>query len=301
MEITGGSFEVVASGFSLLCGAVAMVLLFEMLRRRLSTFASAATVTGLSAFASAPVFQVAYTESLSLLLLVIVLWTLQTRRYWAFSAVVVILSLTRPVVLPLLLVFLVHWFLRWRRDRASLTSHDHFRIGATAGVVALSALLWPLIAWFVTGDRAAFLATQESWSLTPGASMLRASITGRALIDRELYAAVLLIGVVAYLLFVLGPVRARTWPIELRAWALAYPAYILLATQPTASTYRYLLLAIIPFWPFPEPSETRSPRSELVAKTTLLVLFVAVGLYLQYFWVTGIFTVDTAPDEQPFP
>ena len=96
-----------------------MCLLYRMIARRADAFAGAMTVIVLSTFPSGVVFQAAYTESLTFLLVVVSLGLLERRRYGALLVSGLLLSVTRPVVLPLALAVGVHWLARWRGRRAS--------------------------------------------------------------------------------------------------------------------------------------------------------------------------------------
>ncbi|HEX6877614.1 MAG TPA: hypothetical protein VF165_18295, partial [Nocardioidaceae bacterium] len=95
---------------------------------------------------------------------------------------------------------------------------------------------------------------------------------------------------------------SHRWGLELRAWVAIYPVYILLATQPTMSVVRYLMLAMVPWWPFPEAGEQHDePGRPGLVHWLILACALALELVLQYAWVTRVFTIDVGPDYQGFP
>ena len=79
--LTGASFGLAASVVSLTCGAAAMCVLDRMLTPRCGRFVAALTVLAVCCAPPAPVLQVAYTESIGLLLVLLALRALEARRY----------------------------------------------------------------------------------------------------------------------------------------------------------------------------------------------------------------------------
>ena len=93
----------------------------------------------------------------------------------------------------------------------------------------------------------------------------------------------------AALVVVLVRAPARLWGVELRTWAWAYPLYILGSTRPTTSVIRYALLAIVPWWPFPEIGQQVTARRDRLALAALVTLL-GIGsqlVWLRWFWVIG--------------
>lgn len=301
MWLTSMPFEVAASLVSVVAAGIAIVVIHRcLLNRGISRFAAGASVACLCAFPTAPVLQVAYTESVTLLLLVSTLNCLTSRRYLVYSILVVVISLTRPIALPLAVIAGVHVLIRLRQE-AGLPSAR--RAASFIGVVALpgfSTLLWPGIAWAVTGEKNAFFLTQEAWRLSSHASFFQASTLWQALESKVLFVGVFLLLTTLFLVVARRP--ARLWGTEMRVWAVTYPLYILAATQPTPSIFRYLLLALVPWWPFPEAgADDRESMPARILRWTLLVILVAAGFIAQYFWITEVFTVDQGPEHQTFP
>jgi len=81
MALTGLSFGVSATVVNLVAGGAAMVVMFALVERTAGRFAAFVAVLISCCFVAAPLFQAAYSESLSLLLVCTVLLLLAKRRY----------------------------------------------------------------------------------------------------------------------------------------------------------------------------------------------------------------------------
>jgi len=274
----GLGFGVAASIVSLLAGALAVCLLYRLLCESADQFTALLGVLGLCFFPSAPVLQAVYTESLALLLILIAIGCLRHHRYGLVLGSAILLSLVRPIVLPLALVVAVHGAARWRREGATLSSWERVQIAATAAGCAASFALWPLIAGLVTGEPNAYFLTQEAWiqhsTDAPWPSWIAISFGNPGVF-------VVVASVLAFMVWIVVRPDARAWGLEGRAWVLAYGVYILASTQPTFSAFRYALLAAFPCWPFPEAGRIVSPR----ARVMLVIAIAMVGLVSQFFWL----------------
>ncbi|MEJ2578430.1 MAG: hypothetical protein P8Z68_04965 [Kineosporiaceae bacterium] len=143
MGITGASWPLTASLVALASGALAVVLMRSVVARVAGPSLALWTVALFVSFPSAPVLQLAYTESLSLLLLLGVLWTLQRGWYLSTAVLVLLVGLSRPIAVPLAAVIGIHllrhlygWF-RWRRaagPRGRGATGDAALTGDGAGV-----------------------------------------------------------------------------------------------------------------------------------------------------------------------
>lgn len=298
MRLTGGSWEVVAPTVSLLLGATAMLVVHrvvvavldpdrpgaptgragsralpERVRRRLPL----ATVAVLTTSAAAPVLQVAYTESLALLLLATVLWCVLRERLLLATLPVLALGLTRAVALPLLVVLLAHGLTRWWSGR-SWPVADRVRLAALGVVTLASGLLWPALCGWVTGRADAYTQTQGAWRgrgevvpVLPWIDVVRWLWGGAGVV-------VLLVAVALTVLLVAAGPMVRLGP-ELRAWTGGYLGYLFVVVEPGTSLVRFGLLA------FPVAAaaallalRSRWPRAALAV---MLVL----GLVTQVAWV----------------
>jgi hypothetical protein len=287
MDLTGLPFGVVSAILNVALAAVAMCLVFRMVSRSASSFAGAMTVVVLSTFPSAVVFQTAYSEALTFLLIVISLWFLERRRYGAAAAAGVLLSLTRPVVLPLAFVVALHGVMRWRgRQAEPFPVQDRLRVAGVAVLLAVSFAIWPLVAWMATGSASAYTDSIGAWSRALGQPQGYVSWVSDALTGHWLVAAWLVLGLIAQTCLLLISRRKFGWPAEMRWWSLFYVAYLLVATRPQSSVVRHFLLAIVPWWPLPQAADAvRSRRSQV-----LLATFTgAVGLFGQFLWIRWLF------------
>ena len=284
MVVTQTSFGVAASILNLTLGCTGMCVVYRMIGSRASQFSGVMTVVVLSSFPSAVVFQAAYSEALCFLLLVCAIWALSSRRYAGVMVFAVLLSLTRPIVLPLALVVVLHGWLRWRaRDREAFPVRDRWVVAATAAVVAGSFGLWFAIGWLITGDPHAYVTAIGAWNRASGKATspgfdnwLTHAFTG----SWPALMAVLL-AVCLQCFFLLRP-SARLWAPELRTWSFSYGAFLLLTTWPQSSVTRHLIMAIVPWWPWPEVGERVTDRRHQIVLATAVGAF---GLVLQFLWI----------------
>jgi hypothetical protein len=287
---TGLSYDLAAPAVSLVCGAAAMCLLHAMLRPTVGGFGAGMAVLALCVYPAAPAFLAAYTESLALLLVLGALWCLRARRYAGVLLLAVALSLTRPVVLPLCVPVALHAWARWRTRREEpFPRREAAVVAAVAVLTAASFALWPAVAALVTGRPDAYVVTAQAW-LPAGAhgwpSWPTSLVTGQQVRTSTL-------GLVALLLLAAVPLRraTRTWGPELRAWAVAYPLYLLVATRPTTSIVRYAMLAAVPWWPWPEVGWSVTSRR---ARAALVAVVTGVGFVLQVLWLRYCFVLGPA-------
>jgi hypothetical protein len=267
-----------------------MVVLFVLLERTVSRFYACACVTLVCTFMAAPVFQLAYTESLSLLLLAGALLLLRERRYVAVAVLLVLLALTRPVVLAFIPVVIAHGVGRWH-GRASdpFPPKDRRAVVLLTGWCIAAAALWPAIVGVSTRDPFAWVKTHEAWRSGPvyppglgwPASFLH---------DYGWWAIAMLGFIVLVTLGIALRPGARAWGPELRTWAISYPAFLILTTVPGSSAIRWLVLAFPLIWPFPEEATSTSERRFRVMFIGVLVL---VGLVMQWVWVSSFLAAKT--------
>lgn len=301
MAVLRIDFPLAASIVSLACAGTAVVLLYSLVRDRMDDYAAVTLVLALCCFPSAPVLQVAYTESMALLLVVLALRSLARREYWWFVGWAVILSVTRPVLLPLAAVCFLVWIIRWRNRRTREFPLRERWAAATAGVtcVALTGA-WPTIAAVATGDATAFTATMAAWPTNksmggPSVNWLTVAVANPAAVGA------FVLPVLAITIYAAMRRPSAALPHAWRWWAPIYMLYILAATKPNAGILRYVLIAVFPLAPLLEPSPGSHKRLDAVVQWSVPVLFALAGLVGQYYWVTRIFTIDEAPSLQPFP
>lgn len=243
MWVTHLDFYVVASTFSLLVGAVAMVLLFRLVDDAVGRWPAMVAVVGTCTFISAPILQAAYTESLALLFVVVTLLLLRQRRYWWVAVTLVFLGLTRNVVVAMVPVVLAHAFVRWQKsDDEPFPVAQRWALGALAAEAAFLTFLWPGIVALVTREADGYAKTMQAWRIN--ASEIKLGSWWAYLWYGYGWVGVLF-GIMAVAVFAWFMLTHRTWhwgP-EIWGWAGAYPAYQLLVTNSGPSRLRYALLA----------------------------------------------------------
>jgi hypothetical protein len=300
MLLTHWDFAFAGTVISVVAALGGCLILYRLLLRTGGRPVAIAGVVGLCAFPTAPAFQVAYSEGITLLLLAASLDALSRHRYARLIPLVIVLSLTRPVVLPLAGVIGVHGILRWRRSGIDRSSRRDFVILGAAGLLAAaSAGLWPITAAIVTGRADAYTSTQAAWVANQGVHGLWGNWFVDAAISEEPLTnlGILIAAVVLLALLALRPGTDALGG-EVRSWSVAYPLFLLLATRPTPSMLRYLMLGLLPLWPIPAGDHDRSLGTLDWAS---LGVVTAAGLAAQYLWVTRVFTVAVAPELQSYP
>lgn len=283
MILTTAGFPLAAVIVSTACGAAATVLLHRMVGRSGGPWAALVAVVALNAWPAAPVLQIAYTESLALLVLLVCLWLLGRRRYGWLMVGSVLLGLVRAISLPLALVIALHGVLRWRRrETEAFGVAERWWCAASAAVACLAFAIWPATAAIVTGQANAYTRTQTGWHGDTDTGVWPSWFSHLAPPDvRGVLGLAILAGVLA---LALVP-SARRWGSELRLWGPAYVLYLLVATRPIPSMVRFLVLLGLPWVPAP----VRPRRAVAVATIAVTVV---VGLVLQWWWVREYFVVD---------
>lgn len=286
----GLGYGAAASVVSLVAGAAAMCVLFRLVSLRASSWTAGLTVLAVCCAPMAPVLQVAYTESLGLLLLVVALWCLERRHYGWVAAVSLALSLTRPITLPLAVAALVELVLRWRRRDDDFPMRE--RVGLVVATVTsvVSVVVWPLVAAVTVGELSAYSDTQEAWRGIAGnrPDTWLLSLVHGASVARWLFVAVLLAGAVAV------GVSNRRWTNGVRTWVGTYPAFILATTPATSSIFRYLLLVGPGCWPF-----SRSDAVPRERRGLLVIGIVVLGLASQVLWLYWYFVITSGSRGTP--
>lgn len=296
VAVTGLDFSVVAPTLSLVLGAAAMVVMFVLMERAVSRFVACASVILSCTFVAAPALQIAYAESLALLLIVGALFLLRERRYMWVAALILALTLTRPVVLAFVPVVIAHGVGRWRgRATDPFPVRDQRAVTILAGWCLAATGLWPVIVAVGNRDLFAWTKAHEAWrtelQFAPGMGWPATFLSSYGWPALAMLAVVVLLTVG----IALRP-DAKSWGPELRCWAVAYPAFLLLATVPGPSVIRWLILAFPLMWPFPEAAATPSERRFRVVFIAVLAVF---GLAMQLVWVTTF--LGATPPSERFP
>jgi hypothetical protein len=284
MHLSRLGFAVVAPTLSLLLGAAAVTVMFRLINQGSGRFAASATVLLTCTYMAAPAMQIAYTESLALLLICTALLLLRNRCYGWLVPVLVTLALTRAIALAFVPVLMVHAINRYRhRAREPFPKTDRWRVVAlTLLTVALTGL-WPAIAALATGDPAAYTQTMSAWGTT-GKLRVVIEFPAFAWAEGGVLGLAVLLAIIAIASWLVLRRGARAWDPEVRAWAGFYPIYLLLANAPGSSNVRYLLLGFPLLWPFPEPAAAGSERR---FRMILIAGLVFVGITMQWVWISS--------------
>jgi hypothetical protein len=298
MRLSGLGFTVVAPILSLLLGAAAVTVMFRLINQGSGRFAASATVLLTCTYMAAPAMQIAYTESLALLLICTALLLLRNRCYGWLVPVLVTLALTRAIALAFVPVLMVHGINRYRhRAREPFPKTDRWRVVAlTLLTVALTGL-WPTIAALATGDPAAYTQTMSSWGTT-GKLRVLIEFPAFAWAEGGALGLAVLLATIALIATIVLRRGARAWDPEVRAWAGFYPLYVLLANAPGSSNVRYLLLGFPLLWPFPhEPTTTADRRRRVI----VIAILAVCGLVTQWVWISQFLVLTGPPKGRPFP
>ncbi|MEH0111007.1 hypothetical protein V6N00_14940 [Tersicoccus sp. MR15.9] len=251
MTVTALPWDVAGPLVATLCGLGAAVVVARVVqvaapaavhaRPALPELAAAAV----TAFPSAGVLTIAYSEATALLLIAVSLLLLHRRRYgWAALAIVV-LGFTRAAALPMVVVVLWHGIARWRsRGWEDFAPRDRVVVLLLAAVGGVSGLIWPWLTAAVTGVPDAYFRTQSAWRA--GAA---ADVPFRGVADKlaewvgSFALPLVLVGAVVVIVLSFTPPARRLGP-ELQAWGGSYLVYLLAVGTLSSSLLRFALLSI---------------------------------------------------------
>lgn len=302
--LTGLPFAVTGTVLATVLGYAAALVVAGLLRERVGTAAALGGVALLGSYPAAPTMQVAYTESLAVLLVAGVLWLL-VRRRWGWAAVVALATgLARPVALPLGLVCLVAVLVRWRgRHTRPVPPREAAGMVAALAGCGLSGLIWPAIAWARTGRSDAYTVTMSAWRGGEPVRPFLPTIERVQWLWGEVTGPVVLAALLGLLVLAVAGPWARGLGAEMRTWSLGYVLYLFAALDPWTSIYRYLILLFPLFvvavgggWDPREPGARRRPTWVLVVRTVALA-----GLLLawQVWWAWELFMFVPPRDDPP--
>ena len=253
MTLTRLDFVSVAPVLALLAGLGAAVVMARLLQDTLPSARAGSQAGALAAVAvwaalpAAPVLQMAYTESFSMLLLLTYLLLLVRRRWWGAALTALVLGLTRPIALPLSVVVLVAAWLRWRRrDVEPLSRREGAGLAAAVVATGLSGVLWTAVAWWGTGRRDAYPATMAAWRGDDRLAFLEPwtrtiSWAWHYHQPQFVVPALTIVLALAVALAACVPRVAPGLDVRLKVWMAAYAVYLLAVVDGTTSIVRYLV------------------------------------------------------------
>ena len=296
MAVTGLEFPAAGSTIALLCGFGAAVLMGLLLRERIGDAAALVVVVLWASFPASVTLQLAYTESLAMLLLVAYLLALARERWLLAAGIAVLVGLTRPIAVPLGVVTLVALWRRWRaRGDRPIKAGEYAAGLASLVACGVAGFLWPAIAWGATGERSAYTDTMGAWRGSGVVEPFTPWLGMSTYVFGETWGPVWLVVVPLVILAMLVGPWARGLGMQLRTWSVAYPAYLAAVLDPFTSIFRYLipmfpLLAVLVGAGWEDRRGTTWPRL-LVRSVPVLVLFV-VG---QYYWTDTLWRYIPSP------
>ena len=293
MKVTGLGFPVVGSTLALFLGFGAAVVMGLLLRDQVGLRVALAAVVVYAACPVSPSLQIAYTESLAILLLCGFLWAISKERWIVTAGLALLIGVTRAMALPLVVVAMAAVFLRWRRrEEDPITVRELWSALAALGSCGAAGLLWPFIVSVVIGTPLAYTDTMGAWSVGGSVELLRPWLGYVAEPGNAAKVAAALALIVAMMV---GPWAARLGT-ELRTWTLAYAGYLILVDAPSTSLFRHLLplfpLAVVAIgggW-------RDRPARWMGWRTGFLVV---VGLTGQVWWVWALLRFVPPTDFPP--
>ncbi|CAI3801506.1 hypothetical protein NKCBBBOE_02858 [Pseudarthrobacter sp. MM222] len=297
------------------CGLGAALVVYSLFSLKATHGTALWGTVFFSTFPVSEVLQVPYAESLNLLLLATALLLVVQRRYLAAMPVVVLMCLSRPTGVPFAaMAGLLLLYRLWQRRAAggqpasdaedgrgsrfpatlwTTAPHTNSELWSLAGLTAVSgigALLWPAIAWAVTGDLQAYTKTETVWrghDLVPFKPWFD---TGIMLFGPTLGVLAPFVFVTLFVVFMMSrPVAALGT--ELRLWCCCYMGYLLVFLHPQTSTFRMLL----PLFPLALSAALVS-RSRAYRGTVVLMF-----LLLQIVWIVWLWAWAPLPGGGDYP
>lgn len=282
--ITGLPFAVLGSTVSFLCGIGATQFFYRYIRRFLPQSSSYFAVLLVAIGPTSVLFQTAYSESLSIMLLAAVLLLVAERRWaWAIP-VLVTLAFTRPVALPLALFFALHAATTWlKRHRARPSAAE---LAWPVGLAALSTALgfaWPLIAALVTGRPNAYVETEMAWQtmyththhVVPFAALFAGAQFWFGQVGGILIA---IAATVLLLAWVLLSRSVRATGTDVQWWSVSYTLYLAAVFLPQSSIWRMLMPL------FPLAGALARPKSPWYRVPLVALCLIGQIVWIRWCW-----------------
>lgn len=279
MRVLGTGWPLTASFVAMACGAVAVLVMYGLVRHQAGHRLALWTVALFTFFPSAAVLQLTYTEAMAALLLVSSLWCLQRRQYLPGAPLTLLLGLTRPIGVPLAAVVGLHVFLRIRhRRREPVPLPQFLGMLVMAASAAVSGFVWPYLAARGTGVPDAYARTMSAWRGNHEIVLFEPWWAGSRRAFGEWFGPLVLALIVLGIVWALTRPLARVIAGDLRLWVICYAGYLAMVLSPSTSLFRYLLLL------FPLGTLTAAASPTRPYRILLLVTF-AAG---QIVWVTWL-------------
>jgi hypothetical protein len=292
MTVTGLDWAAASVLVSLVAGFGAALVVYLLFRERLDKGTSLFAVVLFSISPLAAMFQVAYAESLHVLLLATALLLVLRRRYLVLIPIIVVMGFTRPSGLAFALFLGLHILLRLYRRKADPFPLKEFLSAGVATFVSLCVgFAWLVIAGLATGDMAHYTDTELSWRapyigyqhLVPFTPWFQSLNYRIGMPWGWMFVTVIIIGFVVTMFLP----QVRRLGDDIRLWSLSYVLYLFAVFFPQSSTFRLLLPL------FPLAGALAIPRSRVYR-----VAVVIASLVGQFLW---LFVLWRVYDDSPLP
>ena len=214
-----------------------------LLRERIGDPAAYLVVALWASFPASVTLQLAYTESLAMLLLVGYLYALARERWLVATVVALLVGLSRPIAVPLGLVTLVVVVLRWRaRARAARSPPGRMPPCSPRSSAAVSpGCCGPRSRGGAPGCRTAYTDTMATWRGSGTVEPFTPWVGMSTYVFGDTWGPVMLVVMPLVLVAMVAGPWARNLGADLRTWTLAYPAYLAAVLDPFTSIFRYLI------------------------------------------------------------
>lgn len=284
-SVTGLPWAATASTVALLAGFGAAVLIVKLFREFLPEQASLWALAMVAFGPASPIFQTAYAESLHLAMLAgAFVLVLRGKTLWA-AAVILVMCLTRPAGVPFAAALGLSWFIWAVRDL--LAAHRSSTLGATSIVrvcntrlwlalwACCCALLWPAIAWLVTGEISAYTDTETAWRGTSLVVFEPWLVLGERFFGSGWGSLALIAVIGIFFLLISTRVVRQSLPPVVWMWVVCYAVYLLAFLHPQSSTFRMLIPLFVLAAPLAVVSQDRSYRiAVIVAGAAFQIVFI---------------------------
>jgi hypothetical protein len=290
IKLLGTGWPVSASLVALVCGAIAVVIMRSLVESVAGRRMAMWTVALFCFFPSAPVLQLAYTESMSIMLLVGALWCLQRRHYLPAVPVILLLGVARPIGVPVAAVVGLHALGRLRRRRTEpVTAAGYAAMTVLLAAAAVAAVEWTVIVGRLSGNPNGYTETMAAWRVNHEIVLLKPWWRMSQYFFGEWTGPAVLALVVVVTAWLLTHPAASVIAGDLRAWVVCYLGYLAVVLDPSTSLPRYLLPL------FPIGTVLLSASTSSAYRRTLLLVF-AAG---QVLWVSWLWRFAPPTDWPP--
>lgn len=292
MLVTGLDWNTAAISVSVAAAFAATLVIYRLFAHFLQTQQAFFAVVLFSISPVAPIFQVAYAESLQILLIAVALLLLVQRRYLWIIPVSLALGFTRPGALALALTLGLHGLFRFaRRKRSGFPVRERWKLAAATLASIVAGFAWMGVAALVTGVPNAYIQTELAWrsvyigwvELVPFTPWLQAAQYWW----HSPVAYAVFVGCIALFAAVIFAPASRQLGLDMRLWMFSYSLYLLAVFFPQSSTFRVLAPL------FPALGMFAAPRSKLYRGALIVAFLVAQWFWLYYCW--AISSYDWSP------